>query len=164
MEEDQPKTRLYLDLDGVVYPIDALYDAVNVDYDDADIDKLHDREWWRKSIVNRLGSMGVEVVLASSWGRMFLGSVMHSPKESIAATRALYVDMNISKADAVASDLAADPVPFVWIDDCLTPDMINQVKAAIPEDIPGLYVKTHSDQGLTSQELDAIEQMFVKQV
>lgn len=169
MEEAQPRTRLYLDLDGVIYPIAPLYETANIDYDDPDydnpdVDKLHDREWWRKSIVNRLGGMGVEVVMASSWGEMFLGSTMHSPKDILAPTRALHIDRQTSKAQAVAADLIADPAPFVWVDDHLTPSMIDHVRQSTREDLPGLFVKTDSDQGLTGPELDAIEQAFVRQI
>lgn len=154
--------RLYLDIDGVVYPIKSLGDSYGID--ESDVDMLHEREWWHKSLVKRLGSMGVDIVMASSWGRMFLGSVIYSPKEVIGATRALYIDSKMPKVEAVKQDLINDPAPFIWIDDDLTPDMIDQVRAAIPENTPGLYVKTHSDQGLTNQELDAIEELFIKQL
>ena len=153
--------RLYLDIDGVVYPIKSLGDSYGID--ESDVDMLHSHEWWRKSIVKRLGSMGVEVVMASSWGTMFLGSVMYSPKEIIGSTRALHIDNKTPKAEAVKQDLIERPAPFIWIDDDLTQDMIDQVKAAVP-DLPSLYVKTHSDQGLTIQELDAIEELFIKQL
>ena len=161
------KARLYLDLDGVIYPIRPLYEETNVDSED--VGQLHEHEWWRKSISRRLASLGVEIVMASSWGVSFMQQEMRmSPLQEIKPTRALAIgplfEGDPSKEEAVAKDLVNDPVPFIWIDDHLNQEMIDTVKESIPSSVPGLYVKTYKMQGLTHDEITAIEKTFLKQL
>lgn len=144
--------RMYLDLDGVVYPIAPLDE---VDVDRTDVAMLHEREWWRNSVVRRLGAMGLDVVMASSWGGSFMDGTIASPRKALAPHRALAVHDYPSKAEAVIDDLSRDPVPFVWIDDDMTPATVQAVKRAT--DAPGVFVKPYSRTGLTGNELDAIE-------
>jgi hypothetical protein len=160
------RTRIYLDLDGVIYPIAPLYET---DVDQEDVDMLHEHEWWRKSIVQRLGNLSVEVVMASSWGVSFMKQELRqSPLNIIKPTRALEIgplfEGDLSKEEAVALDIKADPAPFIWIDDHLNEDIINAVKTSIPRGIPGLYVRPHKMQGLTHGEITAIEKGFLEQL
>lgn len=159
----ETKTRIYLDLDGVIYPIRPLYES-EVDLDD--VDQLHDHEWWRKSIVERLGNLGVEIVMSSSWGEIFMKRTpLASPREVIGPVRSLSTGYGgLPKEEAIVEDLMDDPVPFIWIDDHLNQAMIDTVKNAIPSSVPGLYVAPYKMQGLTHDEITAIEKGFLKQL
>lgn len=160
--DDQPQVRAYIDLDGVIYPI---YRLDNDTPDDPDIDKRHNFEWWRKSVVTRLGRLATENVLASSWGRSFVNSssAFKSPKAALSPARALDTSA-MSKQEAVLQDLNNDPKPFVWIEDDLNKSMIDYIKNGLNHPVPGLFVKPYDKQGLTNQELDAIEAGFLNQI
>lgn len=162
----ESKTRIYLDLDGVIYPIRPLYES---DVDREDVDMLHDHEWWRKSIVHRLGGLGAEIVMSSSWGVSFMSQTRRqSPLHVLTPTRALEIgplfEGDLSKEEAVIADLRKDPVPFVWIDDHLDQDMIDAVKSSISSSVPGLYVAPYKMQGLTHDEVTAIQKGFLEQL
>lgn len=158
--ENSSKIRLYLDLDGVIFPVHRLDDNMP---DNPDIDKLHNLEWWRKSVVNKIGQMGVEVVMSSSWGQAFMNSVIKSPKESLSPSRSLNTQTT-SKKEVVLNDLNSDLTPFIWIDDDLTQPMIDYVNDGLIERTPGLFVKPDRQQGLTMEELNAIEYGFLNQL
>jgi hypothetical protein len=159
----ETKARIYLDLDGVIYPIRPLYES-KVDLED--VDQLHDHEWWRKSIVERLGSLGIEIVMSSSWGEIFMKRTpTASPREVINPARALSTGYGgLPKEEAVAQDLINDPAPFIWIDDHLNQGMVDIVRNSIPSSISGLYVAPYKMQGLTHDEITAIEKGFLEQL
>ena len=165
-QPSEVRARLYLDLDGVIYPIRRFSETEGIDPED--VDMLHeqaDYEWWRKSVSRRLASLGMEIVMASSWGVSFMRQEQRrSPLRAIGPTRALETGLHLSKEEAVANDLMNDPAPFVWIDDDLDDEMIGYVKERIPSDLPGLYVKTYKMQGLTHDEITAIEKGFINQL
>lgn len=158
MEQSNLSPRMYLDLDGVVFPLTPLSRARGVDHDG--IDKLHDHEWWRKSITDRIGQLGIEVVISSSWGEAFMGGVLHSPRESLGVARALPVDLRTSKVEAIYNDLLERPAPYVVIDDDITGTWKERLSSL---DTPGIFVVPNGQQGLTDGELDMIEQWLQRE-
>lgn len=147
--------RIYLDLDGVVYPVTPLPEG------DTDIEQLHALEWWRTSVVEKLGSFGAEIVLSSSWGEAFMRGTAKSPREMLKPTRALSerVIMETSKIDVIVADLAAYPVGrAIWIEDEMTENDSRRFKMAAEQPLAITPEKTI---GLTPEELRTIEEFLV---
>jgi hypothetical protein len=150
--------RIYLDLDGVIFPLTPL-DQANVA--EEDVEQLHNLEWWRRDVVERLGTMGVEIVLASSWGdEFFSGSIEPSPRRVLQPVRALAITTHLSKTEAIVNDLEASPAQFSWIEDGLTRSMVERVKTATRLRSKGSYIQPNSKTGLTMAEVEVLQQYF----
>lgn len=151
--------RLYLDLDGVVFPI------APASRNDPDIEVLHQREWWRKSVVQRLGSLGVELVIASNWGTAFVGRRhgIGSPLHDLKPTRALdegALSRSKTKLDLIAKDIAVNPVDVaVWVDDRIGAKDGSRFSSLVGK---SKVIKPNKFVGLLSDDVDAIEKFFTE--
>ena len=147
--EHSPQGRIYLDLDGVIYPI------AQAPENDPDIEQLHAYEWWRKSVVDRLGKLGAEIVLASSWGEAFMKSTIRSPElHSIRALNEKAIARD-SKITVIQQDLELHPVEqVVWIDDAINDDAMQQLRKSANEP---LVIIPEKSVGLTLDDLVTID-------
>jgi len=153
-KESIAQGRIYLDLDGVIYPIARAPES------DPDVDQLHAREWWRVSVTHKLGHLGVEVVLSSSWGEAFLRSKLKSPRDILRVDRVLSESdiMNESKLAAIQKDVREHPIAKVaWVDDDITDRMAWRFNEMVQE---SLVVTPKGNVGLTLDDMATLETFF----
>lgn len=146
--------RLYLDLDGVIYPIGSAPEG------DSDVAMLHKREWWRPSVTRRIGSLGVEVVMSSSWGEGFIETSpeIASPLDDLRPVRALNekrIYESGSKIGVIEEDMCNHPVEAaIWIDDEVTLAAAARFGQLATHT---LVIVPRRREGLRSEHLDTVE-------
>ncbi len=152
----------YLDLDGVIYPIEPFSDGADMRDIAFEGDEYGPTRWWRPSIVKRLGELPLNIVMSSSWGEVFISSTFLAPtKDVLRPTSALsqqHIQLTSKEATIAHSILAAPtPGPFVMLEDAMD---VTQAAEVLGGEIPYLLIKPDSMVGLTDEHIERVEEFI----
>jgi hypothetical protein len=154
-----PRARLYLDLDGVLAPY-ARAGAGPSAF--ADLREVHTGRLERQvspRLLRALLALPAELVWCTSWGgyadELLVAATGVGGRRRALALGAAPQQHDGWKLDAVLTDVARDPRPFVWADDRDVDDRAREVCSGLA--VPCLLLAPVTRVGLTPTDLAAIE-------